>query len=275
MKTRVISIAAVGVMLSLRIMVMPAWAKGCPDDSVQSGTVCMDKYEASVWLVPPMEKKLIGKIQKGTATLADLQRAGAVELGLATGDLSANGCPSTGNGCLDVYAVSIPEVTPAAFITWFQAAAAARNSFKRLATNQEWQVAALGTPDTGGADDQSTTCNTDTLVPGVAPTGSRSACASDVGAFDMIGNVSEWVADWGDLANDCTSWSPRFGDDLSCVGGPGSGFSNLPGAFLRGGSWGFRTFAGVFAVRAGADPSFASFNVGFRCARYSYEPLTM
>jgi hypothetical protein len=264
---RVIPVAAVGVMLFLGGLVTPAWAASaaCPNDSVESGTVCIDRYEASVWHVPPSAMNLIRRIKNGNATLANLRRAGAVQLGMAPGDLAANGCPDTGNGCVNVYAVSIPGVMPSRFITWLQAAAAARNSLKRLPTNQEWQVAALGTPDPGSDDDESTTCATSSAD--VAATGSRSGCVSDVGAFDMVGNVGEWVADWGDFANGCTQWSGSFGSDLSCVGGPGSGASNLPGALHRGGLWFDGTIAGVFAVEANQRPSDSYNSVGFRCAR--------
>ncbi len=154
-------------------------------------------------------------------------------------------------------------MTPSAWVTWFQAAAAARNSSKRLPTNQEWQVAALGTPDT--ADDESTTCAIDSS--GAAATGSRSACVSDVGAFDMVGNLWEWGAEWGDFANGCASWSGDFGSDISCVGGPGSG-SNLPAALTRGGNWNSHApFAGVFAIQTANDPSAPSSFVGFRAVR--------
>jgi formylglycine-generating enzyme required for sulfatase activity len=218
-----------------------------------------------VWQVSPSQKNLINKIQNGTATLANLTAGGGVQLGLAMGDLAAAGCQDTGNGCLDVYAVSIPGTTPAAFITWFQAAAAARNALKRLPTNQEWQVAALGTPDTGGSDNGTTTCNTDNLAPGVALSGSRAACISDIGAFDMVGNVWEWVGDWGDLGNSYTAWFPTFGNDISCVGGPGP--SNLPSAWFRGGSRQSFADAGVFAVNARNIPAFKGSEVGFRCVR--------
>lgn len=267
---KAIRVTALGAVLSVGMFVGTAAA--CSPDSVQSGTVCMDKYEASVWYVPPSEKSLISSIQKGAVTLADLTAAkavavGVVQLGLAEFDLEENGCPKTGNGCVDVYAVSIPGVTPSTFIRWYQAAAAARNSGKRLPTNQEWQVAAFGTPDTGGADNGSTTCNTD--GPGVNPTGSRSACVSDVGAFDMVGNVWEWVADWGDIADGCTTQLASFGGDVSCVGGPGSSLTNgnLPGAFSRGGDWNDGTFAGVFAVRANGFPQGYNVTLGFRSAR--------
>jgi formylglycine-generating enzyme required for sulfatase activity len=102
----------------------------------------------------------------------------------------------------------------------------------------------------------------------VGATGSRSACVSDVGAFDMVGNLWEWVAEWGDFANGCASWSGNFGSDISCVGGPGSPTSNLPAGMTRGGSWDSHApFAGVFAVNVFNDPSSPFGFVGFRCAR--------
>jgi hypothetical protein len=263
-------VPVVGLVFSLGLLVEPAAA--CPSDSVQSGTVCMDKYEASVWNLAPVSNaktkaKLVASIQSGTVTLANLQSAGAVELGLVPGDLAAASCPDTGNGCVDVYAVSIPGVTPAGFLTWFQAAAAARNSLKRLPTNQEWQVAALGTPDTGGADDGSTTCDTDNLnfSGSLSPTGSRSACISDVGAFDMVGNTWEWVADWVPRSpNAPGSWGP-FSDDWQIL--VGAETTGAPGALVRGASRFDHQQAGVFAVQADFSPSFQTGNFGFRCAR--------
>jgi hypothetical protein len=262
----VIRVAAVGVMLSLGL-VEPVVAAECPNDSVASGTVCMDKYQASVWYVPPEEKGLINKIQKGTVELAELlAAAGVQQLGLVSGDLAdfPFGCPVTGNGCVNVYAVSIQGVIPARFITWFQMAAAARNSRKRLPTNQEWQVAALGTPDqTPGAP-----CSGALLT-----TGSKAGCVSDVGAFDMVGSNGEWVADWGGLAgapssdsptinSNCTNWPAAFGG-RSCVGGRGPLGVQLPERFLPGAL----LRSGVFDVHAEFNPSQSAPTFGFRCAR--------
>ena len=138
---RVLGTVTVGLLLGLSVR---AERRSVPLTPEESGTVCMDKYEASVWSAQYADG-LIAKIQKGTVKLTDLislkaVAAGVTQLGLVVGDLAAAGCPDTGNGCRDFYAVSIAEVTPAAFVTWFQAAAAARNSAKRLPTNQEWQV---------------------------------------------------------------------------------------------------------------------------------------
>jgi len=259
----VVGVAVVGLVLS------PAMAEAaCPADSVESGTVCMDKYEASVWYVPPQRTILINRIQKGTVTLANLTSAGAVaagvvQLGLAEGDLASHvpGCPNTGNGCVDFYAVSIPGVIPATWITWFQAAAVARNSLKRLPTNQEWQVAALGTPDGGGN-------NPPCVVHGSGrhPTGTA-GCVSDVGAFDMVGNVSEWVADWvpGLITFGAVAVViPLF---------PGNTNVNTldPVALLRGGYWDGGARQGVFTMEvqgpSDVDPLHSRIRIGFRPAR--------
>ena len=247
----------------LIVAAAPAEAKKCKGETATVGAVCVDKYEASVWEINPAETKLIKSVKKGKISSAgDL--AGAAQRGATTDDYGA-GCPDTANGCTDFYAVSIPGVKPSTRITWFQAAAACRNAGKRLSTNQEWQMAALGTPDPG-TDDDTNDCNV-TFDDGLDPTdtGSRSLCVSDTGAVDMVGNVWEWVADWGDLATGCNNWSGTYGSDLSCVGGDGS--LNLPVALFRGGGFSDGADAGVFAVYGIIDPSFSLDGVGFRCAR--------
>jgi hypothetical protein len=223
---------------------------------VRSGPTCIDKYEASVW--ETNDAAVIAKIQAGTVTLAELQAAGAIQRGAATIDYGT--CPITGNGCVNVYAVSIPGVTPSRNLTWFQAAAAARNAGKRLPSNAEWQAAALGTPDgfpcnTGGSD--------------AGPTGTV-GCVSDVGAFDMVGNLYEFVADWVPLSTTCAPALFGTGDN-NCL----AGASQLggPGVVLRGGSSsggsGFPggPFAGVFDVNGLHFAGAAFPEVGFRAAR--------
>ena len=48
--TAVLRVAMVSLVFVLGLTVEPA-AAACPADSVVSGTVCLDKYEASVWYV--------------------------------------------------------------------------------------------------------------------------------------------------------------------------------------------------------------------------------
>src|SRR5262249_51372994 len=269
----------------------PAGAPGvgplttCPPDSVLVGPTCVDTYEASVWLIDPVNNPaLVNKVKQGTVTLADLTTGGvfaATQLAPAVtctdpGDYGTN-FPNTGNWTPvpgstppspGVYAVSVPGVLPSACITWFQANQACLLSGKRLLTNRDWQGAAASTPDPG-TDDGTTDCAV--ASPSPVNTGSRANCKSAWSVFDMVGNVYEWVADWVDDASTCTDWTTSAnipGSDLSCFGGPGGGgVASLPGALLRGGFFSNGTGAGVFAVAANFPPSASDHTIGFRCAR--------
>ena len=239
--------------------------KRCPADSVVSGTVCMDKYEASAWRVPDASganKALVAKIQQGKATAADLTAGGAMQLGALMDDYAP--CADGGQNCGDVYAVSLRARMPSANLTWFQARAACQNSRKRLPTNAEWQAAVADTPEGFAGDDGTTDCNT--LVYGAAlPTGSRSGCVSSDGAFDMVGNVYEWVADWVPRAMTCGDWSALGSLDHQCMAGAAT--TGEPGALVRGGSFQYGFADGPFAVGAIYGPSVFDDSVGFRCAR--------
>ncbi len=234
----------------------------CPPDAVKVGPSCVDRYEASIWKTS--DRALIFRIRLGTATLADLTAGGATQLGLSRGDLEAAGCPASGNGCLGFFAVSVPGVRPAGWVSWFQAAAAARNSGKRLLTNAEWQAAALGTADPGenpGPDD----CNTYSGALGL--TGSHANCVSEAGVLDMVGNQWEWVADWVPLSTACPGWG-SFADDDMCLAGAST--TGGPGALFRGGSFSLGRsggrYGGVFAVQD-ATPRDGGDDIGFRATR--------
>jgi hypothetical protein len=241
--------------------------KKCPADSVVSGTVCMDTYEASVWRVPgptTINKSLVAKIQQGNATAALLTAGGATHLGIGVTDDYAP-CADSGENCTDdIYAVSLPGVPPSANITWFQAQAACENARKRLPSSAEWQAAVIGTPDPG-PDNGTTDCNTNSAAAAVN-TGSRSSCKSADGAFDMAGNLYEWVADWLPRPTTCGTWSAGVsptGDDQCLLGAATTG---EPGTLLRGGDFTSGTGAGPLAVIV-AGPSNADVVAGFRCAR--------
>jgi formylglycine-generating enzyme required for sulfatase activity len=239
--------------------------RSCAPDAVVAGTICLDRYEASVWRVPnptTMNASLVRRIQLGRATRADLMAGGATQLGTAGDDYAP--CSHDGQSCADdVYAVSLPAVLPSAFVTWFQAQAACANAGKRLPTNAEWQVGANGTPDPG-PDDHATTCNsanngTTTL------TGARSNCVSSRGAFDMVGNVAEWVADWEPLSTGCLDWA-SFSEDLMCLSGA-SETGPGPGALLRGGFFFGGAVNGPLSVIGTVAPTRSQDIFGFRCAR--------
>ena len=240
----------------------------CAADAVVAGTVCLDRYEASVWRVPnptTTNASLVRKIQLGRATQADLTAGGATQLGTAGDDYAP--CTDNGQNCAnDIYAVSLPSEIPSAFITWFQAQEACANAGKRLPTSAEWQVGANGTPDPG-PDNGTTDCNTATRARS-SLTGARSSCVSARGAFDMVGNLDEWVADWVPLSTECPDWG-GFSDDFMCLSGASTSPDGGPGALLRGGDFFVGgPSAGPLAVIGTGEPSRSQ-----RLHRLSLRPL--
>src|SRR5262245_42388210 len=148
-------VRAITVPLAMVLLAAPADSAGppagalkkCPADSVVSGAGCMDKYEASVWRVPgatTTNKGLVARIQRGTATAADLANGRATQLDVGgTNDYAP--CAVNGLNCVnDIYAVSLPGATPSATVTWFQALQACTNAGKRLPSSAEWQAAVAG-----------------------------------------------------------------------------------------------------------------------------------
>lgn len=255
---------------ALVVMACTAWARPasakCPVDSVAVGPLCVDKYEASVWEIDSTKKSLIKRVQKGSIKAeADLTGGGGTQHGIASADYGS-ACPASGEGCSDMYAVSIPGVKPSRYISWLQAQQACTNSGKRLLTNAEWQAAASGTPD-GATDDGVQSC--DSNSGDTVNTGSRSLCVSTRGAYDMVGNVIELVADWADVASSCTTWSQvGLGNNLSCFGGDGTTSDRrLPAAIVRGGTYNNLGSAGVLMIQAFVSPGTGNQYIGFRCAR--------
>jgi len=154
MKTRsMLGLLVVFFGLYLGLATPAGAAAKCPADSVKVGPVCVDKFEASVWEIPnvPANKGLINKVKKGTATLANLTSAsaianGVVQRGVASDDYGA-GCPDTGNGCRDFYAVSIPGVRPSG-VHHLVSGAAGRYEL-REETFDQCRVAGCGFGDAG------------------------------------------------------------------------------------------------------------------------------
>jgi Sulfatase-modifying factor enzyme 1 len=219
---------------------------GANDIMVKVGPLCVDKYEASVWSMPDGTGIRFGN--------------GSDNYGVAISD--------NGDSTAPVYALSLQGVVPSTYITWFQAQQACAFSGKRLLTNAEWQMAAAGTPTLyePNPDNGVTDCNTSTAA-GLVSTGTRTACVSNRGVNDMVGNASEWVADWMQGTNpDSTSIGPFGSDAIDGVNevSPADGF---PGALIRGGNFGSISGAGAFALDASHSPAFNQDRIGFRCAR--------
>jgi formylglycine-generating enzyme required for sulfatase activity len=151
------------------------------------------------------------------------------------------------------------EDHPVTQVSWYGAQAYCQWAGARLPTEAEWEKAARGidgrlyprgneAPNCDKA--QYGDCGGMTV-----PVGSRPAGASLYGVLDMGGNVWEWVADWYDPAY----YSPSPAQNPQ---GPDSGERRV----FRGGSWGYPPAFLRTADRARNRPTYAGFNVGFRCA---------
>jgi hypothetical protein len=87
----------------------------------------------------------------------------------------------------------------------------------------------------------------------------------------MVGNVSEWVADWMPRSDGCGIWSVGISPtiDLQCLAGAET--DGEPGALLRGGDFSTEAGTGPFTIDATAIPSlsdpFVHDSFGFRCTR--------
>jgi formylglycine-generating enzyme required for sulfatase activity len=261
-------------------LALSSFATTCPKGMVQSGSTCIDKYEASVY--KSNDPRCIALL-KAAAETGDDPPACALQVAISGVDYTDSQCKFNGGGCKNLFAFSKPNVIPARTINYFIAAAACRNSGKRLPSNAEWQAAALGTPDPWPQNsdpqfDPAKLCNLN--GPSATLTGSRSQCKSDVDAFDMVGNVIEFVADWGPLATTGANWDvfiPGFGGDVSNMGGlPNGTIYGLPGTTLRGGSFainpnsgGTGERAGVYAIDQNGAPNSIgdATSAGFRCAK--------
>jgi formylglycine-generating enzyme required for sulfatase activity len=150
---------------------------------------------------------------------------------------------------------------PVVWVTWNMAKTFCEWRDAQLPTEAQWEKAARSPDSRSYPWGEEISCKNanfagcvgDTLVVGLFENGK-----SVYGVYDMVGNVSEWVADW--YSEDYYSQDTQGQFDPL---GPGNGDLRV----VRGGSW-YVKYNGIkIFERIARPPSFVDKDLGFRCVQ--------
>ncbi|TXD37693.1 protein kinase [Lujinxingia vulgaris] len=137
---------------------------------------------------------------------------------------------NAGNFCVDAYEYPGRGRTPKNRVTWFEARRLCAQDNKRLCTMSEWRSACGGAAFPYGNSYDADRCNTadeDGFERSLAAAGSFAQCRSRSGAFDMTGNVFEWVEEQRVAGGGYDSESDVASCRYSSPKAPGSGEANI------------------------------------------------
>jgi hypothetical protein len=227
-----------------------------------------------------MEK---GECSKGMISVSNIDTLTCVDaFEASTGDKCPVQTPENVLGSVQNLESSlcVPESSmqrpPWRFITREQAMRSCARVGKRLPTSAEWYALALGLSSIDAS------CNVNKGQ--VARTGEHDACVTPQGAYDLVGNVWEWVSD--DIMSgkyrdsnlpdsgyvtqvDADGMAIATGNTEDPLFNADYFWSRSDGTFgvIRGGYYDSGSDAGIYSVHADTLPTTASPGIGFRCVK--------